>query len=94
VLVEASAVQRDSVLHADVLVIGAGAAGITLARALAGTRASTIVLESGGLEADDATQDLAHATESHDEYPVDLTRLRCFGGTTNHWGGWCRPMDP
>jgi len=87
-------VQRDTVLRADVLVIGAGAAGITIARSLAGSSAKVIVLESGGLEADDATQALAHATEAHDEYPVDLTRLRFFGGTTNHWGGWCRPMDP
>jgi choline dehydrogenase-like flavoprotein len=94
VLLQASDVQRDATLHADVLVIGAGAAGITLARELAATRASTIVLESGGLAYDDHTAALAHATTSGDEYPVDLTRLRYFGGTTNHWGGWCRPMDP
>ena len=22
------------------------------------------------------------------------SRLRFFGGTTNHWGGYCRPLDP
>jgi choline dehydrogenase-like flavoprotein len=22
-----------------------------------------------------------------------VLRLRFFGGTTNHWGGWCRPLD-
>ena len=28
--------------------------------------------------------------------PYDLagTRLRYLGGTSNHWGGWCRPLDP
>ena len=26
--------------------------------------------------------------------PVDYTcRLRYFGGSTNHWGGWCLPLD-
>jgi choline dehydrogenase-like flavoprotein len=92
VLVDAKDVPRDSLLEADVLVIGAGAAGITLARAFSGTRATTLVLEGGGFEYEDETQELAHGLS--DDYPVDLTRLRYFGGTTNHWGGWCRALDP
>ena len=24
---------------------------------------------------------------------LDAGRLRALGGGTNHWGGWCRPMD-
>ena len=24
---------------------------------------------------------------------LDAGRLRFLGGSTNHWGGWCRPMD-
>ena len=27
-------------------------------------------------------------------YDLAATRLRYFGGTSNHWGGWCRPLDP
>ena len=27
-------------------------------------------------------------------YPLDVTRLRFFGGSTGHWGGWCGPLDP
>ena len=27
------------------------------------------------------------------EYDMIGTRLRFFGGTSNHWGGWCRPLD-
>ena len=27
-------------------------------------------------------------------FDLDICRLRYFGGTTNHWGGWCRPLDP
>ena len=24
---------------------------------------------------------------------LDAGRMRAMGGGTNHWGGWCRPMD-
>ena len=24
---------------------------------------------------------------------MDETRLRYFGGSSNHWQGWCRPLD-
>ena len=24
---------------------------------------------------------------------LDGGRLRYLGGSTNHWGGWCRPLD-
>ena len=24
---------------------------------------------------------------------LDAGRLRFLGGSTNHWGGWCRPLD-
>ena len=27
-------------------------------------------------------------------YPLDAARLRFFGGSSNHWGGWTRPLDP
>ena len=26
-------------------------------------------------------------------YDLDKCRLRYFGGTTNHWSGWCRPLS-
>lgn len=85
---------RGGTLRADVVIVGAGAAGITLARALAATSRSVILLESGGFEPDRSTDGLRHGLETGDEYPVDFCRLRYFGGTTNHWGGWCRPLDP
>ena len=25
---------------------------------------------------------------------LGASRLRHFGGTSGHWGGWCRPLDP
>ena len=26
--------------------------------------------------------------------PLESTRTRYFGGTTNMWTGWCKPLDP
>lgn len=92
--VDARTLPRDTNLHADVCIIGAGAAGITLARELAGTRLTVCLLESGGLEYDAETQALYKGESVGLPYdPLDAARLRFFGGTTNHWAGWCRPLD-
>ena len=81
-------------LHADLVVIGGGAAGITIAKRLAGTSHRVIMLEGGGQEFDEFSQGFykgAIAGQRID--PIDKTRLRYFGGTTNHWAGWCRPLE-
>jgi choline dehydrogenase-like flavoprotein len=80
-------------LEADVAIIGGGAAGITLARALAGTRLSVCILEAGGLASDAEVQSLYEGENSGIEYSTSATRLRFFGGSSNHWGGYCRPLD-
>lgn len=82
-------------LDADVCIVGAGAAGITIARELAGSEIRVLVLESGGLAYDRATQELARGEVAAHAYPpLESSRLRIFGGTTAHWNGWCRPLDP
>ena len=84
-------------LHYDVCIVGAGAAGITLARALRSERASICLLESGGFESDRDTQSLysgrTTGTGLSASGYLSLSRLRYFGGTTNHWAGMCRPLD-
>ena len=80
-------------LRADLCVIGAGAAGITLARQLIGSNVDVVVLESGGFEEDPDTQDLYSGTGSGLPYfDLATARLRFFGGSTNHWGGTSRPQ--
>ena len=83
-----------TVLSPDLVIIGGGPAGISLALALAHTPIKVLLLESGGMGFEAETQKLYEGAETGVPYiPLDATRLRFLGGSTNHWGGWCRPLD-
>lgn len=87
-------VPDDGVIESDVCIIGAGAAGITLAHALSPRGLDITLLEAGSLDFDPASQNLYKGRSLGRPYsPLDGVRLRYFGGTTNHWTGWCRPLD-
>jgi choline dehydrogenase-like flavoprotein len=81
-------------LRADVCLIGAGAAGITIARELTGTGLRVCLVEGGGLRFEDAESQALYAGSSVG-FPMSLDggRLRFFGGTTNHWAGRCAPLS-
>ncbi len=57
-------IARDGTLEADICIIGAGAAGISIALELAGGPYSVVVLEGGGLEYDQRSQELYDGPES------------------------------
>src|SRR5918992_202147 len=81
-------------VETDLCIIGAGAAGIALARQLNGGPLRVALLESGGLQFDLKTQDLNRGEVVGLPYfPLEAARLRYFGGSTNHWGGLCRPFQ-
>ena len=94
-IIDARTVPSGTVVETEVCIVGAGAAGIAIARALKDAPFRVALLESGGMEFDRDTQDL-YEGESTGQPFKDLTtsRLRFFGGTTNHWGGYCLPLDP
>jgi hypothetical protein len=79
----------------DVCVIGAGAAGITISTNLARRGYSVMLAEGGELQATPDSLNQYQGKVVGDPY-FDLrsTRLRYFGGSTGHWGGWCRALDP
>lgn len=89
--IDARSVPTGTAIETEVCIIGAGAAGITLAREFANASFRVILLESGGVEPEQATQNLysgSNIGRPYDMFPA--SRLRYFGGTTNHWGGvWC-----
>lgn len=86
-------IDPEKILHYDLCIIGGGAAGITLARDFIGRDRSVVLLESGGLEADPEVQQLYAGVNQGIPYELAGTRLRFFGGTTNHWTGMCRPLS-
>lgn len=84
---------RDDVDY-DVCIIGAGAAGITLALELAGQGRRVCVLEAGGESYTATAQRMLEGSVEGDPYPpLRRTRLSALGGTTHVWAGWCRPLD-
>jgi hypothetical protein len=79
---------------ADLCIVGAGAAGISIALQFVGRPFKVVVLEGGGFKSDPATQSLySGEVVGLPCVRPDLSRSRFFGGSTNCWGGWCRPLD-
>ena len=81
-------------LESDVCVVGGGAAGVALARSLSRRGHDVCLLEAGGMDFEQATQDLCLGDNLGMEYyELEHSRLRFFGGTTNIWGGRSIPLD-
>ena len=81
-------------IDADVCIIGAGAAGITIATELKDSGMRIVLLESGGFQYEDETQSLYEGESTGlPYYSLTSCRLRYFGGTTGHWSGFCAPLE-
>lgn len=93
-LVDARSIPSGTTIETDLCIIGAGAAGITLAREFIAADIRVALLESGGMEFDSETQELYEGQNIGQDFDdTSVSRLRFFGGTTNHWGGYCLPFD-
>ncbi len=91
---DARTLPRETILSPDLAIIGGGPAGISLALAMADSGQNVLLLEAGALAFEAGAQKLYQGSESGVAYTaLDGGRLRFLGGSTNHWGGWCRPLD-
>src|SRR5579863_6295883 len=95
-IIDADNVSEPATLSADVCIVGAGAAGISLALQFIGTNVQVLLLESGGFGPEAATQALyeGRVVDERLHSPPDRYRQRRFGGTTTIWGGRCMPFNP
>jgi choline dehydrogenase-like flavoprotein len=94
VFIDSRTLPEKHVVETDICIIGGGAAGITMSKEYAGSSFSVCVLESGGFDPDADTQALYSGKNIGVPYfPLTASRLRYFGGTTNHWAGVCRPFS-
>ncbi|SFU91699.1 FAD-dependent oxidoreductase [Pseudoduganella namucuonensis] len=93
--IDARTLEQDHVIRATVCIIGGGVAGLAIALELDNLGIDCCVLESGGFDPDDATRDLYRGQDIGLPYRfADGCRSRYLGGSSNCWGGWCRPLDP
>ena len=85
-----------TVLTAEICIVGAGAAGITLALELAKKGREVVLLEGGGFACTPESQDVYKGTVVNPDLhsPLEGNRYRVLGGTTSVWGGQCLPFDP
>jgi 2-polyprenyl-6-methoxyphenol hydroxylase-like FAD-dependent oxidoreductase len=77
-----------------VVIVGSGPAGITLALELEKNNIESLIIEAG---------DEKYSYDSQQSYNGEIVgdsisglthnRLRQFGGTSGHWGGWSRPLE-
>jgi choline dehydrogenase-like flavoprotein len=93
-LIDARTIPDGQILTPDLAIIGGGPAGISLALALKDSKISIALLESGSTSFDPEIQKMYAGTETGLRYTaLDAGRLRFLGGSSNHWGGYCRPLD-
>ena len=97
---DARSVVRGSTLDADICIVGAGVAGISVAREFMGRPERVILLEGGSLGFTRSVRELPSVLRRHSMgeqalargviagrpyYPLRFTRARAFGGTSRAW---------
>ena len=79
--------KNTAIKNYDVCICGAGPAGITIARILAEAGKTVALLEGGGLERTEDSQNIYQGKNIglNNWDAVFNCRLRYLGGTSNHW---------
>ncbi|MBC7953487.1 MAG: GMC family oxidoreductase [Rhodospirillaceae bacterium] len=95
-IIHARDLPADFRLEADIAIVGAGPAGITLAHELMGSGLTVLLLEAGGKSPETTRLDsyYGEVLDPARHPPISLYRVRGLGGTSTRWGGRCIPLDP
>ena len=91
---DARTVEAGAEIGTDLCIVGAGAAGIALAREFVGAPFRVVLLESGDVRFARRPQRLYVGDNAGvPNYATAHSRFRVFGGSTTRWPGQCRPLD-
>src|SRR5712691_8799017 len=92
---DARTLENGTVIQGDLCIVGAGAAGISIAREWTTSPLNVVLLEGGGFDLEPEMQDLYRGDiVGQPYYPLQAARLHYFGGTTGHWARFCSNYDP
>src|SRR6266511_4694270 len=98
---DARELPSNQLIETDLCIIGAGPAGITIAREFFGNGIRVCLVESGGADIERRAQRLNRGSSvGYSTYLLQYSRVRAFGGSSRHWFGrgdetWAaRPLDP
>ena len=81
--------------HAEVCIIGAGAAGILLAVELLRRGKTVLLLEGGGADVEEPSQEPYTSELTGVKHTgIHIGRFRAIGGSTTRWGGQILELDP
>ncbi|MBP1819468.1 GMC family oxidoreductase [Mycobacterium sp. OAE908] len=94
-IISGNDIEQGAHLHAQLVVIGAGPAGIVSALEASRKGIEVIVVETGNRRRRRVYQRLSKARRPQPDLhaPVEFTVSRGIGGTTSIWGGRCVPYD-
>ena len=85
-IIHSKEISENSEILADICIVGAGIAGITVAREFAGSSLKVVILESGGFETKDSIDSLNEGENTGlPYYELDEARTRAFGGSSDLW---------
>ncbi len=91
---DARTLESGAVLEADLCIVGAGAAGLSVALEWVNSPLKVLLLEGGGFDLEPEMQDLYRGDiVGQPYYPLQAAALHYFGGTTGHWAGFCSTYD-
>ena len=89
-----STLDQIDISNIPVIIVGSGPAAITMALELEKNNIESLIIEAGEEKYSYNSQQNYEGEIVGDKISaLTYNRLRQFGGTSGHWGGWCKPLE-